>query len=97
MACNVNLDNKEGDLEMISSVWQSITAFVYSVLQALVNVLPDSPFVIMGQTPQIQQILGWVNWVIPIDFIVSTMIPWLSAIVIYYIYSAIMRWAKAID
>lgn len=82
---------------MIANLWQSITDTVYSILQSVINILPDSPFEYLCQIPEVYQIMKWVNWFLPIQFMLSSMTAWLSAITIYYIYSIIMRWIKAID
>lgn len=82
---------------MIANLWQSITDTVYSILQSIINILPDSPFEYLSQIPEVYQIMKWVNWFVPVKFMLSSMTAWLSAITIYYIYSVIMRWIKAID
>ena len=82
---------------MIASIWESITNTVYSFLESLINILPDSPFQYLQQTPEIHQILRWVNWVIPIEYMLTSMVAWLSAITIYYTWSVVLRWIKAVD
>lgn len=82
---------------MIQNIWQSITSAVYSLIQAMINVLPDSPFDTLAQIPEVTTIVKWLNWVVPIQFFLSSMAAWLSAISIYYIYSVIMKWIKLVS
>lgn len=84
-------------MEVIRNIWESIYSAVYSLLQALINLLPDSPFDTLAQIPEVTTIIKWINWIIPIQFFLSSMAAWLSSISIYYLYSLIMRWIKAID
>lgn len=82
---------------MIQSMWDSISSAVYSFLQSLINLLPDSPFQYLQQTPEINQVLRWINWIIPIEYILSTMVAWLTCITVYYTWSIVLRWIKAVD
>lgn len=82
---------------MIQNIWQSITSAIYSLLQNAIDILPDSPFTYLAQVPEVYQVLKYINWLFPIDFFLSSMAAWLSAISIYYLISIILRWVKAID
>lgn len=62
----------------------------------LVDVLPTSPF-----QPYIQAIsdlpyLSYLNWFVPVGAFITILETWLSAILIFYLYSIILRWIKAI-
>lgn len=80
-----------------SDLYNQFTAAAIAVLTKIINLLPDSPFIFLSQTPEIYKVLKVVNWVIPFDFVVSTFGLWLSAIAVYYAYSVILRFFKAID
>lgn len=67
-----------------------------NVLSWVINLLPDSPFMQLDNSP-IQPYLSALNWVVPIDFMISTMETWLAAVAVYYIYQAVLRWAHAIS
>ena len=66
------------------------------VLTWVVNLLPDSPFRLIDNSP-IAPYLPIINWFIPFDFVVTTLTLWLTAIAIYYVYSVILRWVKAVE
>lgn len=63
----------------------------------ILNLLPDSPFTLIEKDDDIVRVLGYVNYFIPINFFISCMVPWLSAVGIYYAYQLILRWGKAIE
>lgn len=62
--------------------------------QAIIKFLPSSPF--KGFINQFQNIpfLEELNWFVPVSEIIVVMEVWLAAVVVYYMYSAIMRWIK---
>lgn len=64
---------------------------------ALQKVLPTSPF-----RPYIEQFqnlpyVSWLNWFIPVGDIVGVLELWLAAITIFYVYSIVLRWIRAIQ
>lgn len=67
-----------------------------NIFSWVLNLLPDSPFQILSNSP-IQPYLKALNWIVPVDFMISTMETWLAAIAVYYIYQAVLRWARAIS
>jgi hypothetical protein len=66
------------------------------ILSWALALLPDSPFTALANGP-IQPYLKAVNWIVPVNFMISTMETWLVAIAVYYVVSALLRWAKAIS
>lgn len=69
---------------------------INSILSWICYVLPDSPFKMLEMTP-IKDYLGYINYFVPIDFMLSTLSAWGVAILVYYGYQIIMRWIKAIN
>lgn len=57
--------------------------------------LPDSPFLMIENSnlPFIETL----NWVIPIDFMLTLLGHWVLAIGIYYLVQVILRWVKVIE
>lgn len=66
------------------------------ILSFIVVLLPDSPFTLLDYTP-IRDILPYINYFIPLDFMLSTLTAWGVAITIYYAYHIVLRWAKAVQ
>lgn len=66
-----------------------------TVLSWLIGLLPNSPFTSVNNS-NVSQYLGGLAWVIPFPQIIAMLEAWTAAIVIYYVYSVIMRWIKVI-
>lgn len=64
--------------------------------EALINVLPTSPFQQYIEAFADLPYLGFLNWFIPIRSFVNIGMAWLSCITIFYLYSIVMRWLKMI-
>ena len=62
----------------------------------IVSVLPHSP--IQPFLAQFKDLpyLGYLNWFMPISSILTVCEVWLACIAIFYLYSIILRWVKAI-
>lgn len=76
-------------MDSLNSIWNSLGSLA-------VSALPTSPFKNVIASLQDLPALGWLNWFIPVEWILNTMGLWLSAITIYYVYSVILRWVKVI-
>ena len=84
-------------LASVSDIGNDLLSWINIKAQFLVQFLPTSPFrkIIdsMGSIPYIDSI----SWFVPIDEIVLLLLYWTTAIGIYYVYSIVLRWVKAID
>ena len=67
------------------------------VLDAVLYLLPDSPFQKIELPAVLNDYLGYINWFIPFRLMSNTLLVWLSAIIVYYAYQSILRWTKAIS
>ena len=66
------------------------------VLNFIAVVLPDSPFNLLDMTP-ISGYLTSINYFVPVSYMLSLLSAWTAAILTYYGYQCIMRWAKAVE
>lgn len=69
-------------------------------LMAILSLLPDSPFKIldsMAPTSKIVELLGMVNWFIPIYSFIGILEGWLVCVGVYYVYQIVLRWVNAIE
>lgn len=62
----------------------------------LMDVLPTSPFREFLDKVSGIPYLGYLNWFVPVGDILLVMTAWLGAIALFYLYSIVMRWVKAI-
>lgn len=81
---------------ILKSIWNSIVDFVEQIANAIIMLLPDSPFKDLEIPAEVRQIFGYVNYFVPIAAMLSIGTAWLTAIGIYYLYQTILRWSKTI-
>lgn len=74
-----------------------MTSLFESFAGSLQSVLPTSPFSRYLNMFSDLPYMSWLNWFIPVGAIVDVGIAWLSAIALFYVYSAVLRWLKAIS
>lgn len=80
----------------LKSIWNGITDILNDILAAIMVLLPDSPFANFDIPQEVKEILGYVNYFVPIAAMLAIGTGWLAAIGIYYLYQTILRWAKTI-
>ena len=71
-------------------------ALFLGLVALILTFLPNSPFTAVTNTITSIPYLSYLNWFFPVTECVSVLEVWLAAVLIYYVYSAIMRWVKVI-
>lgn len=72
-------------MEMLSNFGNTILSVLpHSPMQKFIGYFDTLPY------------LSYLNWFIPVSSIIIVCESWLAAIAIFYIYSIILRWVKAI-
>lgn len=66
-------------------------------LDWVLALMPTSPFQSFIQACENLPYLGWLNWFVPVGTFITIGEAWLVAIGLYYLYSIILRWIKAIQ
>jgi hypothetical protein len=74
----------------------TILGWLKSILGAVLFFLPDDPFMPFIEVMAGHELLGFLNWFIPIGTMVSIGGAWLIAIGVFYVYQAILRWVKVV-
>lgn len=86
------------DLSAFVQFFQELaTNGLTGLVNLLTSVLPLSPFQSYILYFNAWPYIGWVNWFVPVKGYLVIWGSWLSAVGLYYIYSAILRWVKAIQ
>lgn len=67
-----------------------------TALNALVSIFPLSPFKFVVDS-RFSDFIAQINFFVPIYEFVSILEMWLVAVGIYYVYSVVARWLKAIE
>lgn len=76
---------------------ESLSDIFNTFAHLLVQVLPTSPFQQYIQSFIPPDWLGILNWFIPVGQILGIFSAWLGAVALFYLYSIILRWVRAID
>jgi hypothetical protein len=74
---------------------ESMMSGIKGTIQWVIERLPDSPFQALDVSP-ISEYLGMLNWIVPVEQMIYTLGLWVTCIAIFYIYSVVMKWVKAI-
>lgn len=67
------------------------------IASGIIEALPKSPIVYLSSSPEVKRVMGYVNFFIPIYTMIGLVEAWLTAIVIYYVVSVILRWLKVVE
>lgn len=70
---------------------------VEKFLSWVLKLLPMSPFLSFINAMEKLPYLSWVNWFVPIGSIIAIGEAWLVSISLFYLYSIVLRWIKAIE
>ena len=81
----------------LGSVKDWIADYLNEIQSAIMLLLPDSPFKGLTLPESVQEVLGYINWIVPFYMIGNTLLVWTGAIVVYYAYQLILRWIKSIQ
>lgn len=76
---------------------EKLGSTVSDIGNQIIGILPKSPITYLQSVPEVNKYLGMVNWFIPIYTMIGLTEAWLTAIAIYYVLQAILRWAKIIE
>ena len=82
--------------EWIKGLWNGLTNILDDIISAVVFMLPDSPFANFEIPHEVKQILGYVNYFVPISAMLTIGSAWLVSIGVYYLWQTTLRWAKTI-
>lgn len=82
--------------KMLGSFCQKILDIIAAVLSWVIDLLPDSPFSII-QATGVGSLLSDINYFIPIYEFLAIGQAWLICVGVYYLYSVVARWVKAIE
>ncbi len=74
-----------------------LTDFLNEIQAVIFALLPDSPFKDFTVPEEVQEILSYINWVVPFYMIGNTLLAWVGCIAVYYAYQTVLRWIKSIE
>lgn len=77
--------------------FNGVKEFFADFANSIIDVLPKSPIVYLTINTRVREVMGYVNFFIPIYSMISIVEGWLVAIGVYYVASVILRWLKLTD
>ena len=80
----------------MGSIVNGAISWVKGIIAGIIDLLPDSPFQI-DIHDYVTDIIGYVNYFIPIGSMVKILTAWGACILLWYVSSLLMRWIKAIE
>ena len=83
--------------EIFNNAKDWLTDFLNEIQAFIMALLPNSPFKDFVVPQEIQEILSFINWVVPFYMIGNTLLAWVTCIGVYYAYQTILRWIKSIE
>lgn len=84
-------------MKIFTSIFNSLANLVMKFFNALLSLLPQSPFVAFLDAMEKWEFLKTLNWIVPIGTFISIGTAWLTAIGVYYAWSVVLRWIKAVE
>ena len=88
----------ESIFNLLVFILNTIIWLFAAVLNIIFSLLPNSPFLsISTESLSMNKYLANLSWLLPIKQMIGILIAWLGCMLIYYVYSVVMRWIKLID
>lgn len=88
----------ESIFNLLVFILNTIIWLFAAVLNIVFSLLPNSPFLnISTYSLSMNKYLSNLSWLLPIKEMIGILIAWLGCMLIYYVYSVVMRWIKLID
>ncbi len=81
---------------MWTSIVNGLRDFLIDTINVFLALLPDCPFEKYISDIGDNDLLKYVNWIIPVGDFVIIASSWLVAIGVFYLYQVILRWLKVI-
>ena len=88
----------ESIFNLLVFILNTIIWLFAAVLNIVFSLLPNSPFLnISTYSLSMNKYLSNLSWLLPIKEMIGILVVWLGCMLIYYVYSVVMRWIKLID
>lgn len=81
-------------------MWDSLSNTLVSLGMRIISIFPASPLqplIADLRNSAVADVLGYVNWFVPVGTMIGILTGWLACIAAYYVYQIILRWIKVIE
>lgn len=87
-------------MDIVKSALSWLLNWFNDMVMALLLLLPDSPFLKLNDyntLSDFRQIMGWINYFVPIGWFIAILTTYLTAVLIWYGIRWLLRFAQYID
>lgn len=84
-------------MKIFTSIFNALADLIMKFFNGLLALLPQSPFSAFLEAMEKWEFLKTLNWIVPISTFISIGTAWLTAIGVYYAWSVVLRWIKAVE
>lgn len=82
---------------MLLELLQGIINGLGALLRVIVGLLPTSPFNGLRALSLENEWIGYLCYIVPMSEIIATLEAWTASVAVFYLYSVVLRWVKAIE
>lgn len=83
--------------DTISNIFYHICEGIASVISWILNLFPDNPFSDFTAVPdEVAEILGYVNYILPIKQMIVVILSWLAALIVIAVYKLVTGFFRLI-
>ena len=84
-------------MKIFVDIFNTLFELIMKFFNGLLKLLPGSPFSAFLTAMEQWEFLKTLNWIVPIGTFISIGTEWLTAIGVYYAWSVVLRWIKAVE
>lgn len=81
-------------------MFDSLTSGLVTLALNIINVFPASPIqplIASLRSSAVAELLGFVNWFVPIGTMLGILSGWLACVAAYYVYQILLRWIRVVE
>lgn len=81
-------------------MFDSLTSGLVTLALNIINVFPASPIqplIASLRSSAVADLLGFVNWFVPIGTMLGILTGWLACVAAYYVYQILLRWIRVVE
>lgn len=81
-------------------MFDSLTSALITLALNIISVFPASPIqplLASLRSSAVSEILGFVNWFVPVGTMLGILSGWLACVAAYYVYQILLRWIRVVE
>lgn len=83
-------------MDIFKQIFSWLGSKVTELGNAIISILPSSPFQFVAMGVEYKQWFAWANYFIPFQTLIGIGEAWLTCVAIYYLVMVGLRWAKVL-